>query len=33
MLANLPTEHGGTKFSVNDLTLKAAAEAVRRVRN
>lgn len=30
-LANLPTEHGGTKFSVNDLTLKAAAEAVRRV--
>ena len=31
MLANLPTEHGGTKFSVNDLTLKAAAEAVRRV--
>ena len=30
-LANLPPEHGGTKFSVNDLTLKAAAEAVRRV--
>ena len=30
-LANLPTEHGRTKFSVNDLTLKAAAEAVRRV--
>lgn len=30
-LAELPTEHGGTKFSVNDLTLKAAAEAVRRV--
>ena len=30
-LANLPSEHGGTKFSVNDLTLKAAAEAVRRV--
>ena len=30
-LANLPAEHGGTKFSVNDLTLKAAAEAVRRV--
>ena len=30
-LANLPVEHGGTKFSVNDLTLKAAAEAVRRV--
>ena len=29
-LANLPPEHGGTKFSVNDLTLKAAAEAVRR---
>jgi pyruvate dehydrogenase E2 component (dihydrolipoamide acetyltransferase) len=30
-LANLPPEHGGIKFSVNDLTLKAAAEAVRRV--
>ena len=30
-LAELPPEHGGTKFSVNDLTLKAAAEAVRRV--
>lgn len=30
-LANLPPEHGGTKFTVNDLTLKAAAEAVRRV--
>ena len=30
-LANLPPEHGGTKFSVNDLSLKAAAEAVRRV--
>ena len=30
-LANLPPEHGGTKFSVNDLTLKAAAEAVRRI--
>ena len=30
-LANLRPEHGGTKFSVNDLTLKAAAEAVRRV--
>ena len=30
-LDNLPPEHGGTKFSVNDLTLKAAAEAVRRV--
>jgi pyruvate dehydrogenase E2 component (dihydrolipoamide acetyltransferase) len=30
-LASLPPEHGGTKFSVNDLTLKAAAEAVRRV--
>ncbi len=30
-LANLAPEHGGTKFSVNDLTLKAAAEAVRRV--
>ncbi|ADE55192.1 dihydrolipoamide acetyltransferase family protein [Coraliomargarita akajimensis] len=30
-LAELPAEHGGTKFTVNDLTLKAAAEAVRRV--
>ena len=30
-LAGLAPEHGGTKFSVNDLTLKAAAEAVRRV--
>ena len=30
-LADLPPEHGGTKFSVNDLTLKAAAEAVRGV--
>ena len=30
-LATLAPEHGGTKFSVNDLTLKAAAEAVRRV--
>ena len=30
-LADLPKEQGGTKFSVNDLTLKAAAEAVRRV--
>ncbi len=31
-LAALPVEHGGgVKFSVNDLTLKAAAEAVRRV--
>jgi pyruvate dehydrogenase E2 component (dihydrolipoamide acetyltransferase) len=30
-LANLPPEQGGAKFSVNDLTLKAAAEAVRRV--
>jgi pyruvate dehydrogenase E2 component (dihydrolipoamide acetyltransferase) len=30
-LANLPKEQGGTKFTVNDLTLKAAAEAVRRV--
>ena len=30
-LSVLPPEHGGTKFSVNDLTLKAAAEAVRRV--
>ena len=30
-LAALAPEHGGTKFSVNDLTLKAAAEAVGRV--
>tara|TARA_B110000208_G_scaffold10603_1_gene13318 strand:- start:5190 stop:6473 length:1284 start_codon:yes stop_codon:yes gene_type:complete len=30
-LANLPPEQGGAKFSVNDLTLKAAAEAARRV--
>ena len=30
-LAELSPEHGGIKFSVNDLTLKAAAEAVRRV--
>lgn len=30
-LADLPKEHGGTKFTVNDLTLKAAAEAVRRI--
>jgi pyruvate dehydrogenase E2 component (dihydrolipoamide acetyltransferase) len=30
-LADLPPEQGGAKFSVNDLTLKAAAEAVRRV--
>ena len=30
-LAGLPPEQGGVKFSVNDLTLKAAAEAVRRV--
>jgi pyruvate dehydrogenase E2 component (dihydrolipoamide acetyltransferase) len=30
-LSDLTPEHGGTKFSVNDLTLKAAAEAVRRV--
>lgn len=30
-LTELPQEHGGTKFTVNDLTLKAAAEAVRRV--
>ncbi len=29
--ADLPKEQGGIKFSVNDLTLKAAAEAVRRV--
>ena len=30
-LAELPPEAGGAKFSVNDLTLKAAAEAVKRV--
>ena len=30
-LADLPPEAGGAKFSVNDLTLKAAAEAVKRV--
>jgi len=30
-LAGLPPEQGGAKFSVNDLTLKAAAESVRRV--
>ena len=30
-LALQSSEQGGTKFSVNDLTLKAAAEAVRRV--
>ncbi len=30
-LADLAPEQGGAKFSVNDLTLKAAAEAVRRV--
>lgn len=29
--ADLPAEQGGNKFTVNDLTLKAAAEAVRRV--
>lgn len=29
--ADLPAEQGGMKFSVNDLTLKAAAEAVRKV--
>ena len=29
--AELPPEQGGNKFTVNDLTLKAAAEAVRRV--
>ncbi len=29
--AELPPEQGGIKFSVNDLTLKAAAEAVRKV--
>jgi pyruvate dehydrogenase E2 component (dihydrolipoamide acetyltransferase) len=31
LLADIPAEQGGAKFSVNDLTLKAAAEAVRRV--
>lgn len=30
-LAGLPPEQGGVKFTVNDLILKAAAEAVRRV--
>lgn len=30
-LAELPPEQGGAKFSVNDLILKASAEAVRRV--
>ncbi len=30
-LANLPPESGGAKFSVNDLILKASAEALRRV--
>lgn len=30
-LADLPKEHGGVKFSVNDLTLKASAEAIKRV--
>lgn len=30
-LADLPPEQGGAKFTVNDLILKAAAEAVRRV--
>jgi pyruvate dehydrogenase E2 component (dihydrolipoamide acetyltransferase) len=29
--ADLPKDQGGIKFSVNDLTLKAAAEAVRQV--
>ncbi|NCG09233.1 MAG: dihydrolipoamide acetyltransferase, partial [Verrucomicrobia bacterium] len=29
--ADLPAEQGGMKFSVNDLTLKAAAEAIRNV--
>jgi pyruvate dehydrogenase E2 component (dihydrolipoamide acetyltransferase) len=29
--ADLPAEQGGMKFSVNDLTLKAAAEAIRKV--
>ena len=30
-LAELPKEQGGIKFSVNDLTLKASAEAIKRV--
>lgn len=30
-LADLPREQGGIKFTINDLILKAAAEAVRRV--
>jgi|TARA_B110000037_G_scaffold220312_1_gene287714 pyruvate dehydrogenase E2 component (dihydrolipoamide acetyltransferase) len=30
-LADLPPEQGGMKFTVNDLTLRASAEAVRRV--
>tara|TARA_B100001769_G_scaffold177892_1_gene140418 strand:+ start:260 stop:1567 length:1308 start_codon:yes stop_codon:yes gene_type:complete len=30
-LASLPVDQGGNKFSVNDLTLKAAAEAAKRV--
>lgn len=30
-LADLPPEQGGVKFTVNDLILKASAEAVRRV--
>ena len=30
-LADLPAESGGAKFSVNDLILKASAEALRRV--
>ena len=30
-LADLPKGHGGIKFSVNDLTLKASAEAIKRV--
>jgi pyruvate dehydrogenase E2 component (dihydrolipoamide acetyltransferase) len=30
-LAELPPEQGGVKFTINDLILKAAAEAVRRV--
>ncbi|KAF0092966.1 MAG: hypothetical protein E1N59_3274 [Puniceicoccaceae bacterium 5H] len=30
-LTNLPPEQGGVKFTVNDLILKAATEAVRRV--
>lgn len=30
-LADIPPEQGGAKFSVNDLILKASAEAVRRV--